>query len=54
MCSDCEAYGLKKHGITRSDCIFVYIFVFICITDPSKNLYVFNLLVITYLLVIQN
>ena len=21
MCSDCEAYGLKKHGLTRSDCI---------------------------------
>ena len=20
MCSDCEAYGLKKHGLTRSDC----------------------------------
>ena len=19
MCSDCEAYGLKKHGLTRSD-----------------------------------
>ena len=21
MCSDYEAYGLKKHGLTRSDCI---------------------------------
>ena len=21
VCSDCEAYGLKKHGLTRSDCI---------------------------------
>ena len=21
MCSDCEACGLKKHGLTRSDCI---------------------------------
>ena len=21
MCSDCEGYGLKKHGLTRSDCI---------------------------------
>ena len=21
MCSDCEAYGLKKHGLTRSHCI---------------------------------
>ena len=21
MCSDCEAYGLKKHGLTRPDCI---------------------------------
>ena len=21
MCSDCEAYGLKKHGLTRSDYI---------------------------------
>ena len=20
VCSDCEAYGLKKHGLTRSDC----------------------------------
>ena len=20
-CSDCEVYGLKKHGLTRSDCI---------------------------------
>ena len=20
MCSDCEANGLKKHGLTRSDC----------------------------------
>ena len=20
MCSDCEACGLKKHGLTRSDC----------------------------------
>ena len=20
MCSDCDGYGLKKHGITRSDC----------------------------------
>ena len=20
MCSDCEAYGLKKHGLTRSEC----------------------------------
>ena len=20
MCSDCETYGLKKHGLTRSDC----------------------------------
>ena len=22
MCSDCEVYGLKKHGLTRSDCHF--------------------------------
>ena len=22
LCSDCEAYGLKKHGLTRSDCIY--------------------------------
>ena len=21
MFSDCEAYGLKKHGLTRSECI---------------------------------
>ena len=21
VCSDCETYGLKKHGLTRSDCI---------------------------------
>ena len=21
MCSDCEAYGLKNTGLTRSDCI---------------------------------
>ena len=21
MCSDCEACGLKKHGLTRCDCI---------------------------------
>ena len=21
VCSDCEAYGSKKHGLTRSDCI---------------------------------
>ena len=21
MCSDCEAYGLKKHRLTRSDCL---------------------------------
>ena len=21
MCSDCEVYGLKKHGLTRSDFI---------------------------------
>ena len=21
MCSDCEAYGLKRHGLTRSVCI---------------------------------
>ena len=21
MCSDCEAYGLKNHGLTRYDCI---------------------------------
>ena len=21
VCSDSEAYGLKKHGLTRSDCI---------------------------------
>ena len=20
MCSDCESYGLKKHGLTRYDC----------------------------------
>ena len=20
VCSDCEAYGLKKNGLTRSDC----------------------------------
>ena len=20
MCSDCEIYGLKEHGLTRSDC----------------------------------
>ena len=20
LCSDCEAYRLKKHGLTRSDC----------------------------------
>ena len=27
VCSDCEAYGLKNHGLTRSDCIsFFYIF----------------------------
>ena len=25
MCSDCEAYGLKKHGLTRSDCIYFLI-----------------------------
>ena len=23
MCSGCEAYGLKKHGLTRSDCIAI-------------------------------
>ena len=23
MCLDCEAYGLKKHGLTRSDCTFI-------------------------------
>ena len=23
LCSDCEACGLKKHGLTRSDCIFL-------------------------------
>ena len=23
MCSDCEAYGLKKHGLTRSDLIIL-------------------------------
>ena len=23
MCSDCEAYGLKRHGLTRSDCIYI-------------------------------
>ena len=22
VCSDCEAYGLKKHGLPRSDCIW--------------------------------
>ena len=22
MCSDCEAYGLKKYGLTRSDCLY--------------------------------
>ena len=24
MCSNCEAYGLKKHGLTRSDCIDLF------------------------------
>ena len=23
MCSDCEAYGLKKRGLRRSGCIFL-------------------------------
>ena len=23
MCSDYEAYGSKKHGLTRSDCIII-------------------------------
>ena len=26
MCSDCEAYGLKKHGVTRSDMMFASTF----------------------------
>ena len=21
VCSDCQKYGLEKHGLTRSDCI---------------------------------
>ena len=25
MCSDCEAYGLKKHGLARSDCTYLVI-----------------------------
>ena len=33
MCSDCEAYGLKKHGLTRSDCI-VYNESFVHLTIP--------------------
>ena len=28
MCSDSEAYGLKKHRLTRSDCIaYIYILI---------------------------
>ena len=23
MCSDCEVYGLKKHGLTKSDYIWI-------------------------------
>ena len=23
-CLDCEAYGLKEHGLTRSDCMLYY------------------------------
>ena len=23
VCSDCEAYGLKEHGLTRSDCTYL-------------------------------
>ena len=34
MCSDCEAYGLKKHGLTRSDidiaCICISVFICMC------------------------
>ena len=26
MCSDCEAYGLKKHGLTRSDGIVLSVY----------------------------
>ena len=26
MCSDCEAYGLKKHGLTRSDYYLFFIY----------------------------
>ena len=32
VCSDCEAYGLKKHGLTRSDYIlhakYIYIYIY--------------------------
>ena len=24
MCSDCEVYGLKEHGLMRSDCLSFY------------------------------
>ena len=43
VCSDCEACGLKQHGLTRSDCIlffFIYLIYFrggVALNAPSKT-----------------
>ena len=31
LCSCCEAYGLKKHGLTRADYICMYVCVNVCV-----------------------
>ena len=38
VCSDCEGYGLKKHGLTRSDCILhVFIYFLFTFIYPGSN-----------------
>ena len=39
MCSDSEAYGLKKDGLTRSDCISLQQTVFrnVCLGNQYSN-----------------
>ena len=49
MCSDCEAYGLKKHGLTMSDCIGISYYAGGCIT-PSLERWGATTIYIIYIL----
>ena len=37
MCSDCEACRLKKHGLTRSDCILTVLFCMSCVCEYRQR-----------------